>query len=1011
MSKQHIKIFTIMAVWLLCSAVVVAQPYIGVKNWHFAGSAIGDWMAGNATASVSLSKDIAVTDSQSIKAVKGSGREINIQNDIYKNIESNDSIYLQLYVPSTLIDSVEGFQIFWQEGSSWSWKNIWINKSDITPDQWTTIARQFPSDVAAKADIKRLGFQLRLTEGSTDIVDSIYIDDVTIKRAGPVKVSEWGLTPTRTSPWRLTSIGEGSVTFGQPNPPNDTLKGGVWAAMRGEIHAVATESYAVIVRGKMKWVGGNGFDAWNQLRFGIFNVNSPGTLVNAGQPTASWTNFAEAATGYMICPRSGANDHVSWAVGGNGTQGVIRGGAWLSSFGASHWSLGMVNQKPMRAKGTPGVYNFAISVKVNTDGSKEFRYFYIKEDNSYWIGGVFTDTTTNVPPIFNSINIAIRGDGTNPLLEKVEVTDLTVEYGSPITIPEAPWQKIYVENWGMYTRELRGNWRFIPDPLEIIGNAGMGGSSIPEGSWASILGNIPESIELVPGKVYKLTGVVKLTGNAHAPGALRFGVFNSEGIGKLVDSADVLTGNWKDSTVWNGSANNNTGYLFVPPSGSYSSASWIGLPGGLGSVGGVYKTYSHITSPPEPDTLNNYVIANVRQAPLGAKLLAGTYDYAITLEMLSDGNTEVKYYFIKKNTANPSILDYWFGGSFVDTAMSRKITKFNSIIFSVSPEAAPQYTLTQLTLEDVAIDTGHITIPAAPVEPAKVTEWGYFYRGPAPNWKQVVSSTPGNVGLVGTAAPNGPWTVLRGKLPDVVSLSENQTIVVSGKMEFVGAGPETWSALRYGLYRHDNEGTYINAGTDSARWVDGSENGYGYLITPRSGTNNHVSWAVGGNGTAGVVRGGVWLSSFGASHASLGVVNQKPARAVAGAGVYDFAISVTRKAGYNEVRYYFVKDSTYWVGAITQDTFQITTEFNGVIFGLNGGNGAESGNLRGLNLINISVNIGDPIALPEYPPFKYYVADWGIVGNRYGGWFFETAELIGDAGIVGISSNSSTAVI
>jgi len=288
-----------------------------------------------------------------------------------------------------------------------------------------------------------------------------------------------------------------------------------------------------------------------------------------------------------------------------------------------------------------------------------------------------------------------------------------------------------------------------------------------------------------------------------------------------------------------------------------------------------------------------------------------------------------------------------------------------------------------------------------------VGDWGFIHgnNNRTGGW-DFVPGDPGSAGVAGNQNLNGNWSAIRGGF-DPITPTESEAIVVTGKIEFTGAGPSTWSGLRYGLFRHDNPGVVEFAGTDSADWSGEEGQAYGYMFTPHSGVNDQVGWAAGGNGTQGVIRGGVWLSTFGNTHRSLGVNNQRPPRAEFSAGVYNWAISVQPQAdGSNEIRFYMIKDEfpvTYWYGGVVRDTSAITDSFNGVCFGLNGGNGAENSPIRGMSLSNVQVGLGVPIEIPEAPFVPFYVADWGYFGNRYGsaGWSFVPGEFDGNAGVAG----------
>ncbi len=401
------------------------------------------------------------------------------------------------------------------------------------------------------------------------------------------------------------------------------------------------------------------------------------------------------------------------------------------------------------------------------------------------------------------------------------------------------------------------------------------------------------------------------------------------------------------------------------------------------------------------------------QKPPRAELTAGVYDWAISVQPQPDGSNEVRFYMIKQGTPTT----YWYGGIVRDTtAITRD---FNGVCFALNGgNGAENNPIRGMNLIDVYVNRGApIEIPEAPFVAHYVGEWGFIHgnNDRTGGWDFVPGDVTGNAGVAGNQNLNGNWAAIRGGFDDVVTATQENAIVVTGKIEFIGAGPSTWSGLRYGLFRHDSAGVVEYAGTDSADWSGYESYAYGYMFTPHSGVNDQVSWARGGNGTQGVVRGGVWLSSFGNSHISLGVNNQKPPRAELTAGVYDWAISVQPQSdGSNEVRFYMVKQgtpTTYWYGGMVKDTTAITRTFNGVCFALNGGNGAENNPIRGMNLIDVYVNRGKPIEIPEPPFTAFYVENWGVIGNRFGGWTFKPGDVVGNAGISGTAPNTGWAAI
>jgi hypothetical protein len=264
-----------------------------------------------------------------------------------------------------------------------------------------------------------------------------------------------------------------------------------------------------------------------------------------------------------------------------------------------------------------------------------------------------------------------------------------------------------------------------------------------------------------------------------------------------------------------------------------------------------------------------------------------------------------------------------------------------------------------------------------PELPHLIDQWG-FIGGRVAGWDVAVGE-PGNVTLSGDEPLTSGWSAIRGGFPTLI-IPEGEAFKVTGKIEFVGQGPHIWNAMRYGVFRHDNIGELENADTDSARWTGSEGSAYGYLLMTMSGTNERATWGIGGAGDFGAVYGGSWISTFGAGSTSLGTREQRLFRAEPPEGVYDYAISVhTQEDGNNQLRYYLIhEDGEYWYGGIVIDTTGVPTSvYNGVTFGLN----ADSDDMTAAHFIDITVDVGDPIILPD-PPLEMPPHDVGRIFNE-----------------------------
>jgi len=185
-------------------------------------------------------------------------------------------------------------------------------------------------------------------------------------------------------------------------------------------------------------------------------------------------------------------------------------------------------------------------------------------------------------------------------------------------------------------------------------------------------------------------------------------------------------------------------------------------------------------------------------------------------------------------------------------------------------------------------------------------------------------------------------------------------------MEFTGGGFENWASLRFGIFYGDSAGTLDVTPPQESHWMGTENHHHGYLFLPPSGTNTTVAWqGIGLSGTIGAVVDRPWLSTNGANDYVLGSAAQVPAGAVAGAGIYDFALSVQPQAdGTVEVRIMVVNaDSSYMFVSKNIDSHNplVTDKFNCVAFGIN-----TNPTTTGMALRDIMVDMGEPIALPPW---------------------------------------------
>ncbi len=815
----------------------------------------------------------------------------------------------------------------------------------------------------------------------------------TVALQAQTMVSQWGSTP-RGSAWPIlntASTPAGNAGMGADAAPT------AWASIKGGFDTMTpTLTQAVVISGTFEFVGGGGGSAYTWLRYAFF-YQDPTTLTNQNTPTAAWSGAN--CWGYQFDPRSG-NGTIANAGGGQGTLWTVVGsGGWNSSY-ANGKPLSTVYNAPYAAVASAGVYDWAISVRPLADGTNEIRYYFVKQhapdkQADYWFAGITIDPTP-VTTKFNSIAFSVNND-IDKTCKQVNLTNVTVKLGDPITIPDAPFEAFYVDQWGSTPRGSSG-WTILNDSTYIVGDAAMGGSAKPTG-WMSIKGGFRETVTATVKKALVISGSFEFVGGGAGSAYtwLRFALFNESG---------KLSNQNMPNAMWSEDSNGN-GYIFTPVSGT-------------GTVSNTYNTWPQGNSGTEWPLINSKgwtstnsngggPYSTIMQAPYRAVATAGVYDWAISVQPLANGTQEVRWYFVKQHAAGQQPT-YWWGGSFIDPTPAT--SSFNSIGFACNNDL--DATCKQVNLTNVKVDlTDPITVPDAPFEAFYVDQWGSTPRGSS-GWTILNDSTyvVGDASMGGTGKPTG-WMSIKGGFRETVKPNLKKAMVISGTFEFVGGGggsAYTW--LRFALF--NGAGKLSNQNMPNAMWSEDS-NGNGYIFTPVSGTgtvsNTYNTWPQGNSGTEWpLINSKGWTSTNSNGGGPYSTIFQAPYRAVATAGVYDWAISVQPLAdGTQEVRWYFIQKHAagstnyYWWGGSFIDALPVTNAFNSIGFAINNDVDAT---LKQVNLTNVKVDLTDPITVPDAPWQSYYVDQWGFFGGQNGAsqtstWKFVPADLTGNATITG----------
>lgn len=554
------------------------------------------------------------------------------------------------------------------------------------------------------------------------------------------------------------------------------------------------------------------------------------------------------------------------------------------------------------------------------------------------------------------------------------------------------WQQIdhWLENGksSQPSYQTVGKWGSIDRHGWAVSNvtesgATISGSGPPTDDWATIRGGFIDTLTIEENKNLMVRGKMEIQGGAlSSRSPLRFGVFHH-------DSAGSLQYTGTDSVRWTGNEGPASGYLFTPRSDTNPYTD------GMGGLGTQWATKDGIWLSTNNDS--TITLGTKEQLPQQAVFAAGTYDFAISVHPQNDGSNEVRWYLIHDEQT------YGFMGSAVDTG--QVTTAFNGISFAVNyANGIAETGVTGLKLSEVtaSLTTDPIELPDRIPVPYYVTNWGSM--GGRDGWPVLNDTTTdiGNAIMGAEGPPQGSWATIRGGFDNPFIASRNKAVVVTGQIELEGGFTDVFSPLRFGLFRHDSAGALEDQYTDSARWTGSEAGAHGYLFTPQSGSMRPAGGS-NGLGSSWAVRNGSWINTWNTNTYPFGNYKQAPRHAELTAGVYDLAISVQPLAdGTNEVKWYLVKeDTSYWYAGRALDTAQVTTEFNGITFGVTNEFDPIASNVHGLNINSLVVEHSDPITLPEAPDGHYLISDWGLLKPHSGDWKLTPAEQPGNTMISG----------
>ena len=846
-------------------------------------------------------------------------------------------------------------------------------------------------------------------------------------------IEDWGAVGSRLSSSGWTLDNTASTTAGDVHLSGPGSTSSSWSAVRGAFADTVdlTVGQTLIVRGSFEIDGS--LEGWNPIRVGVYDHRDLGTLNYQNTDSAQWgyTQYAgtdsatfvsneSAAYGYLVTNQVGTNGGIG-GQGGNNTAWAVNGGSWISTWSGGTMGIGETVQSPRRAIMPAGTYDFEFAVTLSSDTTSDFNWYIMNQDGaSYLQSGthtnnfmyVGTDSSTAITS-FNGFAFSHQG-GDDATVTAIDFTGVEYEVGTTsITIPEPIFSSFYIDQWGASGTRLAGSgWTLDNDSTTLVGDAYLSGPGSTSASWTAIrggFGSLPVTATLDEAVI--VSGEFEINGDLTGWNPLRFGIYN------FIDGG-TLHNQYTDSAIWGYtqyegtdsaafvSSESTNGYLITNQVGTNGLINGQGGSGSAWAVNGGswLSTWSGGTMQ----------LGVTDQSPRRANMVAGTYEFEMSVQPMADGTTEFRWYIMHEDGES-----YLQGGVHTDT--TAQVTSFNG--FAFSHQGGDEAEVTEFNLYAVQVDRGApIEIPEPIFSSFYIDEWGASgTRLAGSGWTLDNDSTTlvGDAYLSGPGSTSASWTAIRGgfgSLPVTATLDE--AVIVSGEFEING-DLTGWNPLRFGIYNFIDGGTLHNQYTDSAIWgytqYEGtdsaafvsSESTNGYLITNQVGTNGLIN-GQGGSGSAWAVNGGSWLSTWSGGTMQLGVTDQSPRRANMVAGTYEFEMSVQPMAdGTTEFRWYIMHEDgeSYLQGGVHTDTTAQVTSFNGFAFSHQGGDEAE---VTEFNLYAVQVDRGDPIEVPA-PIFSSFYADtWGFLGGKLGGasetdsaWALTPGQLVGDASFGG----------
>lgn len=722
--------------------------------------------------------------------------------------------------------------------------------------------------------------------GLVHVVDGILLPPV-VDPVAVAPVTTWARDGSYNN-WPL--IVDAGAPAGSASMGADvTVADGAWAAMRGTFNDVrALEGDPFVITGKLEIVGASLGSGYTPIRYALQYYDNIGTVENAGTDSAFYSG-ASSSSGYSFMPISGAGTLANGG-GGSGTNWTINDGNWISTYSNNGMPIATVEQVPQLSEIVAGTYNFAISVEPTGIYSQELRWYLIHEDELYWFGGVI-EVEEGTTKDFNAITFGFQG---SEGFTRVNVSDVQAGNASQIEVPLPPFDDHYITMWGTDSR-YRG-FPVLRDSSYLAGDAGLGGVGVTADGWASLIGAFDYDVEAEAGDAaLVISGEMTLDGSlgsGYTP--LRFALAQFEDLGELENA-------YTDSAYFTQPSTNSSGYSFMPLSGAGTLAN---------GNGGSGTNWWYANSNWLSTYGNNAPTGTFAQIPALSQMVAGTYEFEISVESIDEETNEVRFFMIHEDD------EYYFAGSFVDTATTKT---FNAIVFGFQGVEG----FTQVDFEAVQVDKGDpidIPIPAFYDHFIPLNAFGFLGGLYGGDWTLTPGEFVGDAMVSGSAATG--WAAVRAgfEVPSTPEAGAGNALVAEGEVTFEDGGFEEEGSFLFGLFEAFEPGMVDSTEARGYEW-NGSEAAHtGYLFDPLAGTVTAIT-------------DGVWYDAEadGAYEvASLG------SKGTPTAGTYELEVSVQPVAGGMQINYRFNKDDDSFIfeASVIDDNAAAPTTFNGINFAI-----------------------------------------------------------------------------